>query len=114
MRQERESARKGRRRRVDARQNYLRMTLGISEETLDRNPIEQLARWIGDASETAAGEPTAMSLGTATPDGRPSVRYVLLRGLDDRGLRFYTSYFSRKGRQLEANPFAAAALFWPD
>lgn len=55
-----------------------------------------------------------MSLATASPDGKPAVRYVLLRGLDERGLRFYTSYFSRKGRQLEANPFAAAALLWPE
>jgi pyridoxamine 5'-phosphate oxidase len=55
-----------------------------------------------------------MALATATPDGRPAVRYVLLRGLDERGLRFYTSYFSRKGRHLEANPFASAAFFWPE
>jgi pyridoxamine 5'-phosphate oxidase len=54
-----------------------------------------------------------MSLATSTPDGRPSVRYVLLRGLDERGLRFYTSYFSTKGKQLERNPFAAVAFFWP-
>ena len=55
-----------------------------------------------------------MALATASADGRPDVRFVLLRGLDERGLRFYTSYFSRKGRQLEVNPFAAVALYWPD
>lgn len=86
----------------------------LSEDSLDPNPIVQLARWIEDALHSTAIEPSAMALATASPDGKPAVRYVLLRGLDERGLRFYTSYFSRKGRQLEANPSAAAALFWPD
>lgn len=86
----------------------------LSEASLDPNPIVQLARWIEDALQSTAIEPSAMALATASPDGKPAVRYVLLRGLDERGLRFYTSYFSRKGRQLEANPSAAAALFWPD
>lgn len=89
------------------------MTRELSEASLDPNPIVQLRRWIADANETTSIEPGAMALATATTDGRPAVRYVLLRGLDERGLRFYTSYFSRKGRQLEANPFAAAALYWP-
>ncbi len=90
------------------------MTAALSERSLDPNPIVQLQRWMDDAKKTANTEPNAMSLATASPDGKPAVRYVLLRGLDERGLRFYTSYFSRKGRQLEANPFAAAALFWPE
>jgi pyridoxamine 5'-phosphate oxidase len=90
------------------------MSHELSEESLDPNPIVQLERWIADAAQSAVVEPNAMALATASPGGRPDVRYVLLRGLDDRGLRFYTSYFSRKGRQLEANPYAAAALFWPD
>lgn len=84
----------------------------LQEAALDPNPIAQLQRWIADALESTAIEPNAMALATATPDGKPAVRYVLLRGVDERGLRFYTSYFSRKGRQLEVNPFAAAAIHW--
>ena len=57
-------------------------------------------------------EPNAMALATATPDGRPSVRIVLLKGLDDTGLTFFTNYESRKGQELAANPRAAAVLLW--
>jgi pyridoxamine 5'-phosphate oxidase len=58
-------------------------------------------------------EPEAAALATATPDGRPSVRIVLLRGLDDRGVSFYTNRESRKGRELDANPQAAVVVHWP-
>ena len=58
-------------------------------------------------------EPAGAALATASPDGRPSVRYVLVRGVDERGLRFFTNYGSRKGRELDANPVAALALWWP-
>ena len=57
-------------------------------------------------------EPDAMALATASPDGRPSVRIVLLKGIDDRGLRFFTNYGSRKGRELEENPRAAVTIHW--
>ena len=62
----------------------------------------------------AAGlpEPEAMALATATPDGVPSVRFVLLKGIDERGVEFYTNYESRKGRELAANPAAALAVLW--
>ena len=53
-----------------------------------------------------------MALATASPDGRPSVRIVLMKGIDDRGIRFFTNYESRKGRELAANPRAAATLYW--
>jgi pyridoxamine 5'-phosphate oxidase len=79
----------------------------------DPNPIALLANWIDEAAAAGAGEPNAMALATAGSDGQPSVRMVLLRGLDDRGLRFYTSYFSRKGRHLDVRPYAAAVLHWP-
>ena len=58
-------------------------------------------------------EPDAAALATASPDGRPSVRFVLVRGVDERGLRFFTNYGSRKGRELDANPVAALAMWWP-
>jgi pyridoxamine 5'-phosphate oxidase len=77
------------------------------------DPIGRLQRWIDDAESTAVKEPTSMCLATAGSNGHPSARIVLLRGLDARGLRFYTSYFSRKGRELADNPHAAAVLYWP-
>jgi pyridoxamine 5'-phosphate oxidase len=76
------------------------------------NPFLELQRWIDEAVATGVTE-LAMSLATATLDGQPSVRFVLLRGADERGLRFFTSFDSRKGRELAENPCAAAALYWP-
>ena len=79
---------------------------------LDDDPVAELGRWLDEARQAALHEPEAMALATAEPSGRPSVRMVLLRGLDERGLRFYTSYESRKARELAANPEAAAVLNW--
>ena len=85
----------------------------LLEEAMAANPIEQLRRWLDEAyADAQVREPNAMSLATVDAQGRVSARIVLLRGLDQRGLRFYTSYFSRKAAQLEANPRAAATLFW--
>jgi pyridoxamine 5'-phosphate oxidase len=75
--------------------------------------LTQLAQWIDDAGGMGSMDAVAMCLATCDRQGRPSARMVLLRGLDDRGLRFYTSYSSRKGRELAENPFAAAVFFWP-
>ena len=58
--------------------------------------------------------PDAMIVASATPDGRPSARAVLLRGLDERGFAFYTNFESRKGRELDANPYAAILFHWPE
>jgi pyridoxamine 5'-phosphate oxidase len=77
------------------------------------DPIALLARWIEEAGGSDSIDAIAMCLATADASGRPSARIVLLRGLDERGLRFYTSYESRKGRELARNPRAAAVLFWP-
>ncbi|MBV8067899.1 MAG: pyridoxamine 5'-phosphate oxidase [Candidatus Eremiobacteraeota bacterium] len=77
------------------------------------DPISLLAQWIDDAGGSEAVEAIAMCLATADEHGRPSARIVLLRGLDVRGLRFFTSYESRKGRELAENPQAAAVLYWP-
>jgi pyridoxamine 5'-phosphate oxidase len=79
---------------------------------LDDNPVTELRGWLDEAREASLHEPEAMALATAEPSGRPSVRMVLLRGLDERGLRFYTSYESRKARELAGNPEAAAVLNW--
>jgi pyridoxamine 5'-phosphate oxidase len=74
--------------------------------------LEQLERWLSDAEVLL--EPNAMVLATASPDGRPSARTVLLKGLDERGLVFYTNLGSRKGRELEANPRASSVFPWLD
>lgn len=78
-----------------------------------KSPSELLRIWIEEAGGEARLEAIAMCLATSGPQGRPSNRLVLMRGLDDRGLRFYTSYGSRKARDLEANPAAAATFYWP-
>lgn len=77
-------------------------------------PLSLLARWIDDAGGMESLDAIAMCLATADLHAEPSARIVLLRGVDERGLRFFTSYLSRKGRELGENPRAAAVLYWPD
>jgi pyridoxamine 5'-phosphate oxidase len=78
---------------------------------LASDPLEQFGNWFADAS-AALDVPEAMALATATAEGAPSVRMVLLKGFDERGLVFYSHYTSRKGRELEANPQAALLFHW--
>jgi pyridoxamine 5'-phosphate oxidase len=94
-----------------SRISYERGTL--DEAGVGRDPVERLRVWIDEARAGGVDEPNAMCLATADAGGLPSARIVLLRGLDARGLAFYTSYFSRKGRELESNPHAAATFYWP-
>jgi pyridoxamine 5'-phosphate oxidase len=75
-------------------------------------PLEQFRAWYEHALGAGVVEPEAMALATATPDGAPSVRIVLLKGIDERGIEFFTNYESRKGRELEANPRAAVTVLW--
>jgi len=75
------------------------------------DPLARFQRWLDEARNQ--DEATAMVLATAGPDGRPDARMVLLKGVDGRGLRFFTNYESAKAGQLEANPYAALVLFWP-
>jgi pyridoxamine 5'-phosphate oxidase len=77
------------------------------------DPLDRAREWLADAVEAGVQEPEGAALATASPDGRPSVRFVLVRGIDEHGARFYTNYGSRKGRELDANPRAALALWWP-
>jgi pyridoxamine 5'-phosphate oxidase len=79
---------------------------------LTSDPLEQFRGWFAEAAE-ALDVPEAVALATATPAGAPSVRMVLLKGFDERGLVFYSHYTSRKGRELEANPQAALLFHWP-
>ena len=77
------------------------------------DPLAQLQEWYAAARAAGVAEPEAAALATATPDGRPSVRIVLLRGFGPEGIAFYTNYESRKGRELAGNPRAALAIHWP-
>jgi pyridoxamine 5'-phosphate oxidase len=86
----------------------------LDASTVAANPYEQFARWYEDARRATDDKAGAMTVATATPDGRPSARVVLLRGLDERGFVFYTNYDSRKAEELAANPQAAAVFYWPE
>jgi pyridoxamine 5'-phosphate oxidase len=85
----------------------------IDPSTLDPDPIRQLAGWLREAEEAGVPLPTSFALATADDMGVPSVRFVLLRGLDAEGLRYYTHRGSRKGRDVAINPWASGAFWWP-
>jgi pyridoxamine 5'-phosphate oxidase len=94
----------------ELRRDYARQLLTESEASPD--PIVQFDRWLKDALEAELEDPTAMILATATPDGTPSARVMLLKGVDARGFLFFTNYGSQKGRELDANPRAALTFWW--
>jgi pyridoxamine 5'-phosphate oxidase len=85
---------------------------GLDVADLDPDPLRQWQRWYDDAVAAGATEPNAMALATVGEDGAPDVRYVLVRGVDERGLAFYTNLTSSKAEQLGAHPVAAAAFGW--
>ena len=95
---------------ADLRKEY--MQRGLDEARMDPDPIRQFQAWLDAAVASAHPEPNAMTVATATPDGAPSARMVLLKGLDQRGFVFFTNYDSRKGAELAANPRAALIFFW--
>jgi pyridoxamine 5'-phosphate oxidase len=79
---------------------------------LSGGPLERVRRWYDEAVAAGLPDPDTMALATADPDGRPSVRFVLLKGIDERGVRFFSNYGSRKARELAVNPRAAVTLYW--
>ncbi len=85
---------------------------GLLESEAGPDPLALFADWFAAARATGIPHPEAMALATAGADGKPSVRMVLLRGLDERGFVFFTNYDSRKGRELAVNPRAALAFYW--
>lgn len=85
---------------------------GLDESAAGADPVALFQRWLAEAVAAGVHEPNAMALATATADGRPSSRIVLLKGFDAAGLVFFTGFESRKGRELEANPRAAATMLW--
>uniref|UniRef100_A0A540VM88 Pyridoxamine 5'-phosphate oxidase n=2 Tax=Litorilinea aerophila TaxID=1204385 RepID=A0A540VM88_9CHLR len=84
----------------------------LLEEEAGTDPLALFARWLADAMAAELHEPNAMTLATASADGRPSARMVLLKGFDGRGFCFYTNYESRKGQELAENPWAALVFWW--
>lgn len=86
----------------------------LDESDLASDWLAQLGLWLEDAVQARVLEPNAMVLATAGADGTPGARTVLLKGLDERGLAFYTNLRSRKARELDANPAAALVLAWPE
>ncbi len=95
---------------ADLRKDYLKGSL--DEKDLNANPFKQFETWFQDARDAGIDEPNAMTLATATKDGKPSARVVLLKGFDERGFVFFTNYESRKGRELSENPNAALCFHW--
>ena len=91
----------------DIRKEYKKGKL--TRNTISENPFEQFARWLNDALHCGENELTAMIVATVSPDGRPSTRTVLLKGVENGKLIFFTNYESRKGRQLTANPYEGKA-----
>ncbi|MBI5403627.1 MAG: pyridoxamine 5'-phosphate oxidase [Ignavibacteriae bacterium] len=94
----------------DLRKNYKLKSLDQKE--VDTNPFEQFSIWFEEAMKSELPEPNSMILATATKDGKPSARALLLKGFDEKGFIFYTNYESRKGRELEENNNASMLFFW--
>ncbi|HET9642350.1 MAG TPA: pyridoxamine 5'-phosphate oxidase [Burkholderiaceae bacterium] len=92
------------------RKSYERAQL--DEEASDPDPLRQFQQWLRQAVDGRLPEPNAMTLATVGADHRPSTRVVLIKGVDERGIVWYSNYASRKGRELEANPFAALQFHW--
>jgi pyridoxamine 5'-phosphate oxidase len=95
---------------ADLRKDY--SLAGLAEKDLARDPFRQFEKWFQEAEAAKIPEPNAMTLATATREGRPSARTVLLKGLDGRGFVFYSNYESRKGRELDANPYVTLVFPW--
>ena len=97
---------------ADLRKDY---TLeGLSELEVDLNPFIQFKKWFDQALAAQLPEPNAMTIATATPDGKPSARMVLLKDFDERGFVFFTNYNSHKGQELAENPQGALVFWWAE
>lgn len=95
---------------ADLRENYTLKTLDITDVLPDA--IQQFQMWMHEALESKVAEPNAMTLATVNSEGKPAARVVLLKGIEDGAMVFYTNYDSHKGRELEANPNAALVFLW--
>jgi pyridoxamine 5'-phosphate oxidase len=86
----------------------------LSENDVNKNGIVQFEQWFKEAVNAKVNEPNAMTVCTATKEGKPSARILLLRNFDENGFVFYTNYDSRKGHEIEANPYCSILFFWPE
>ena len=86
----------------------------LVEGRVDSDPFRQFERWFKKAEEAVQRLPNGMALATASSDGKPSVRMVLLKGFDDQGFVFYTNYESRKAEELAENPYASLLFYWSE
>src|SRR5579862_9599530 len=84
----------------------------LSELSVDENPLSQFSKWLNEAVEAEIDEPNAMTLATASGDGVPAARIVLLKAFDANGFVFFSNYDSNKGKQLQENPRASLVFFW--
>lgn len=84
----------------------------LDESDVDPNPYLQFKKWFEEAAQTQPIEPNAVAIATSTLDGKPSLRMVLMKSLDENGLVFFTNYESRKGQEVMVNPRAAALFYW--
>jgi pyridoxamine 5'-phosphate oxidase len=86
----------------------------LLEKEVDANPLKQFETWWQQAIESKIEEPNAMTLATCTASGKPSARIVLLKGVTENGFIFFTNYTSRKGKEIEENPFVSLLFFWKE
>lgn len=97
---------------ADLRRNYTKG--GLQEEQLPKNPIAFFKQWFDEALKSEVMEPNAMSLATVTSDNTPNSRMVLLKGIEEKSIQFYTNYNSEKGRELDKNSSAVVTFWWPE
>ncbi|QCK15818.1 pyridoxamine 5'-phosphate oxidase [Mangrovivirga cuniculi] len=95
---------------ADIRKEYSRHSLNI--DGVDKDAVKQFEKWFEEAAKSEVLEPNAMSLSTITADGRPSCRIVLLKGISNGGFEFFTNYQSKKGLEIDENPWVALTFFW--
>lgn len=94
------------------RKEYAQASLDIADVLAD--PVAQFDQWFSQALKAEVQEPNAMTLCTVDPNGRPSGRIVLIKGIDAQGVTFFTNYLSRKGQALATHPYASLVFFWPE
>ncbi len=95
---------------ADLRKEY--NLLGLLEKDILPNPLQQFHRWFQEALSSGLPEPNAMHISTVDANNRPSSRIVLLKELDEKGFLFYTNYHSKKGQDMEVNPYVSLTFFW--
>jgi len=86
----------------------------LLEKDVDAHPIKQFETWWAHVIQSGIEEPNAMTLATCTPSGKPSARIVLLKAIQNNGFVFFSNYHSRKGKQIEQNPFVSLVFFWKE